>query len=107
AVDRRRVVLPLLHGLGEERVELVLAVDRARVLGAERDRAGVEGVLDLVEGPGEVRDELGAGDARRLRDAAVAAADEDGVLLEVARPDLDAERDALLDPLARLLAAAD
>jgi hypothetical protein len=78
----------------------------AGVLGAERLGPGQQRVLDRLQGGGDGRDELGAADRRLVLGRLVAAADEDRVLVDVARPDLEAQRHALLDPLPDLVAAA-
>src|ERR1044071_10000640 len=97
AVDRRGVVGVLGRRRREPGVELVLRVDVARVLVAERDGALVERIVDALQRRGDAGDELAARDRLLVLGLLVAAAHEHGVLLDVLGADLEPDRHALLD----------
>src|SRR5690606_18910392 len=101
---RRRALLDLLRR--EERVELVAIVDLSRVRDAKRTRALEQRALNLGERGRDRRDELGARNGGLLLRTFVSAADEDGVLLDIARTDLEPQRNALAHPAPDLLATA-
>src|SRR5262249_8082449 len=90
----RREVRP---GLGQ-------VPDVARVLGAHFQRPLVQPGLHILEDLANGRDKLRPADARLF--TRVAAGKEDGVLFDVARADFRPQRDAALDVLPVLLAAA-
>src|SRR6185503_8975905 len=76
------------------------------VVVAIRGRALVEAALDRLQRLGDRRDELRAGDALLVLRRAIAPRCEHGILVEVARSDLEPHGHALAYPVPDLLAAA-